>query len=145
MGGEDRGADSERQHEEGFSSLAAHYSHWEGFKDIHAQVHSKLLWGEAQAKILSEICLDELYNAARVGMPKERDPGRHSLFQDIPFIIWGFCSVIARQLTISESQPHLRSGDRSFGEDGRKFSQTGLLSPGPCKTNKYGLHTLTAK
>ena len=145
MGGEDRGADSERQHEEGFSSLAAHYSHWEGFKDIHTQVHSKLLWGEAQAKILSEISLDELYNAARVGMPKERDPGTHSLFQDIPFIIWGFFSAIARQLMISESQPHLRSGDRNFGEDGRKFSQTGLLSPGPCKTNKYGLHTLTAK
>ena len=71
MGGEDRGADPERQHEEGFSSLAAHYSYWEDFKDIHTQIHSKLLWGEAQAKILSEISLDELYNAARVGMPRE--------------------------------------------------------------------------
>lgn len=80
-----------RHHEEGFSSLAAHYSLWEDFKDIHAQIHSKLLWGQAQAKILSEISLNQLYNAARVGIPKERDPGRHSLFQDIPFIIWGFC------------------------------------------------------
>ena len=45
MGGEDRGADPERQHEEGFSSLAAHYSHWEDFKvRVWELDHNHRLW-----------------------------------------------------------------------------------------------------
>lgn len=63
MGGEDRGVDPERQCKEGFSSLAPYYSHWEDFKNIHAQVHVKILiqgvWGDAQDKILSESSPDD--------------------------------------------------------------------------------------